>query len=135
MIRGAITLMVGGRPMRVTGGAFDSLPHGAQGLCLEAQAARAAEAVWRLDVPDFGVPAPEALHAVLGDMLAAMQARPDGAYHIGCRAGLGRSGLALACLAIMAEAVEGDPVTWLRARYCAEAIETAAQEAFVRGFT
>lgn len=133
-LRGAITLTIGGHPVRITGGPFDTMPDGARGLCLEPRAARAAEAEWRLDVPDFGVPDAVALRAVLGAMLAAMRERPGDAFHIGCKAGLGRSGLALACLAQMAGAVEGDPVAWLRARYVAEAIETAAQEEFVRGW-
>ncbi|MEO3473336.1 hypothetical protein AAFN86_15820 [Roseomonas sp. CAU 1739] len=132
--RGVLTLLVDGRPVRVTGGPFDALPDGARGLCLEAHSARVAAAEWRLDVPDFGVPEAAALHAVLSAMLAAMRARPGDAYHIGCKAGLGRSGLAMACLARLAGAVEGDPVAWLRARYLPEAIETEAQEAFVRGF-
>jgi len=133
-LRGAIMLPVDGRPVRVTGGSFDAMPDGARGLCLEAHAMRAAEAEWRLDVPDFGVPDADELRAVLLAMLAAMRARPGDAYHIGCKAGLGRSGLALACLARLSGAVEGDPVAWLRARYVAEAIETAPQEAFVRAF-
>ena len=133
-MRGAITLAVEGRPVRVTGGSFDALPDGARGLCLEAHSMRVAEAEWRLDVPDFGVPDAAALRAVLAAMLAAMRRRPGDAYHIGCRAGLGRTGLAMACLAQMAGAVEGDPVAWLRARYDSQAIETAAQEALVRGW-
>jgi hypothetical protein len=133
-LRGAITLLVDGQPVRITGGPFDAMPDGARGLCLESRAARAAEAEWWLDVPDFGVPDAAALRAVLGAMLAAMRAQPDDAFHIGCKAGLGRSGLALACLAQMAGAVDGDPVAWLRARYVAAAIETAAQEEFVRGW-
>lgn len=133
-LRGAITLPVGGHTVHVTGGPFDAMPEGARGLCLEAAAARVAEAEWRLDVPDFGVPDAAALRTVLDAMLAAMRERPADVFHIGCKAGLGRSGLALACLAQMAGAVEGDPVAWLRARYVPEAIETPAQEAFVRGW-
>lgn len=132
--RGAMVLAVDGAAIRVTGGPFDALPPGARGLCLDAGAARAGAAEWRLDVPDFGVPDDAALRAVLAAMLAAMRARPGDAYHIGCRAGLGRTGLAMACLARLAGVVEGDPVAWLRARYVPGAIETAGQEAFVRRF-
>ncbi|MBR0650500.1 protein phosphatase [Roseomonas terrae] len=134
MTLGGLTLFLDGRKTRVTGGPFDGLPDGARGLCLEASARRAGLAEWRLDIPDFGVPDDEALRTVLLSMLAAMRERPADAYHIGCRAGLGRTGLALACLAKLAGAVEGDPVAWLRARYVPEAIETEAQAAFVRGF-
>jgi hypothetical protein len=130
--RGEVTLIVDGRAVRVTGGPFDSLPEGARGLCLEPAAARVAEAEWRLDIPDFGVPDPAALRAVLQAMLAEMRAAPDAAYHVGCRAGLGRTGLALACLAAMTG--EGDPVRWLRATYDPRAVETEAQQAMVAAF-
>ena len=125
MPRGAITLLVEGRPVRITGGPFDAMPAGARGLCLEARSARVAEAEWRLDVPDFGVPDAAALRAVLGEMLAAMRARPGDAYHIGCKAGLGRTGMALACLAAMCG--EADPVRWVRRHYHPEAVETPEQ--------
>ena len=134
MLRGWLELPLGGQRIRISGGPFDAMPADARGLCLEARAARLAEAEWQLDVPDFGLPDEAGLRAVLADMLAAMRTAPDGAYHIGCKAGLGRTGTAMACLAILAGAVEGDPVAWLRAAYHPEAIETPAQEAFVRGF-
>lgn len=133
-VRGAVTLMVAGHAVCITGGPFDALPKGAVGLCLEPAAARAAEACWRLDIPDFGVPESPALHAVLTAILATMREAPEAAYHIGCRAGLGRTGLALGCLARMAGIAE-DPVAWVRAHYHPSAIETPAQEAFVRGFS
>jgi hypothetical protein len=134
MLRGRLELPLGGQRISISGGPFDAMPAGARGLCLEARAARVAEAEWQLDVPDFGLPDEAGLRVVLADMLEAMRAAPDGAYHIGCKAGLGRTGTAMACLAILAGAVEGDPVTWLRAVYNAEAIETPAQEDFVRRF-
>lgn len=134
MLRGRLELPLGGQRISISGGPFDAMPEGARGLCLEARAARIGEAEWQLDVPDFGLPNEAALRAVLADMLEAMRAAPDGAYHIGCKAGLGRTGTAMACLAILAGAVEGDPVAWLRAAYTAEAIETPAQEDFVRRF-
>jgi protein-tyrosine phosphatase len=135
MLRGTLALSLDGARVCITGGPFDAMPEGARGLCLEAHAARLGDAAWRLDVPDFGLPDEAALRGVLQQMLAEMRAAPDGAYHIGCKAGLGRTGTALACLAIMVGAVEGDPVAWLRAAYHPEAIETPAQEEFVRCFT
>ena len=134
MLRGALRFALDGVPITITGGPFDAMPEGARGLCLEAHAARVGEATWRVDVPDFGLPDEAALRAALTAMLAALRAAPDGTYHIGCKAGLGRTGTAMACLAIMAGAVEGDPVAWLRAAYNPEAIETPAQEDFVRRF-
>jgi protein-tyrosine phosphatase len=130
--RGSVTLLVDGRAVRITGGPFDSMPEGARGLCLEPRSARVAEAAWRLDVPDFGVPDEAALRDVLGTMLAEMRAAPDAAYHVGCRAGLGRTGLALACLGAMTGVAE--PVRWLRATYDPRAVETPAQEALVARF-
>ena len=134
MLRGRLELPLGGRLISISGGPFDAMPAGARGLCLEARAARVAEAEWQLDVPDFGLPDEAGLRTVLTQMLEAMRAEPDGAYHIGCKAGLGRTGTAMACLAILAGAAEGDPVAWLRAAYNAEAIETTGQEEFVRRF-
>ena len=135
MLRGRLELPLDGRLISISGGPFDAMPEAARGLCLEARAARVAEAAWQLDVPDFGLPDEAALRAVLAQMLEAMRAAPNDAYHIGCKAGIGRTGTVMACLAIMAGAVEGDPVAWLRAAYFQGAIETPGQEAFVRGFT
>jgi protein-tyrosine phosphatase len=135
MLRGRLELPLDGKLISISGGPFDAMPEGARGLCLEAGAARAAEAEWQLDVPDYGVPDEAAMRAILAQMLEAMRAAPKDAYHIGCKAGIGRTGTVMACLAIMAGAVEGDPVAWLRAAYYQGAIETPGQEAFVRGFT
>ena len=135
MLRGRLELPLDGKVISISGGPFDAMPEGSRGLCLEAGAARVAEAEWQLDVPDYGLPDVADLRAILAQMLEAMRAAPDGAYHIGCKAGIGRTGTAMACLAIMAGAVEGDPVAWLRAAYFQGAIETPGQEAFVRGFT
>ena len=130
---GAITLDVAGRPVRITGGPFCSMPAGALGPCLEVHDPRATEATWTVEVPDFGVPDRAKLRAALHRMLERMQAEPEAAYHIGCKAGLGRTGTAMACLARMT-GVEGDAVAWLRAEYDPRAVETAAQEDFVRTF-
>jgi Inositol hexakisphosphate len=135
MLRGRLELPLDGKVISISGGPFDAMPEGARGLCLEAGAVRVAEAEWQLDVPDYGVPDEAALRAILAQMLEAMRAAPDDAYHIGCKAGIGRTGTAMACLTILAGAVEGDPVAWLRAAYYQGAIETPGQEAFVRGFT
>ena len=135
MLRGRLELPLDGKLISISGGPFDAMPEGARGLCLEAGAARIGEAEWQLDVPDYGVPDEAGLRAILAQMLEAMRAAPDGAYHIGCKAGIGRTGTVMACLAMMAGAVEGDPVAWLRAAYFQGAIETPGQEAFVRGFT
>jgi hypothetical protein len=85
-----------------------------------------------LDWPDMGLPAdPDQLAADLRPVLA--QARAGAVVEIGCLGGHGRTGTALAVLAVLA-GLDGDPVAWVRANYCASAIETPAQEAFGRGF-
>src|ERR1700733_5083401 len=86
-----------------------------------------------LDWPDFGVPADPALVATaLGSLLD--RARAGEQAEVGCLGGHGRTGTALACLAILAGLPAADAVAWVRARYCSKAVETAEQEAFVAGF-
>ena len=85
-----------------------------------------------LDWPDFGVPAStrdagDALRAVLA------RARAGQVIEIGCLGGHGRTGTALACLAILAGHPAPDAITWVRSAYCPKAVETPQQEAFVAG--
>ncbi|MBY0336394.1 MAG: hypothetical protein K2X11_07260 [Acetobacteraceae bacterium] len=123
--------------MRVSGGPFEACPaEAAFSVCLESRAANAAQASVLLPTRDFGLPDAAALRAAVAAALTAMRAAPVGEVFVGCRAGLGRTGTFLACLAVAAGAVpEGeDPVQWLRARYDARAVETPEQMAMVRGF-
>ena len=86
-----------------------------------------------VDWPDFGVPDdPAALAAALRPLLEVAR-RGDG-VEIGCVGGHGRTGTALACLAVLSGADPADAVEWVRTRYCAGAIETPEQEAFVAAF-
>ncbi len=83
-----------------------------------------------IDWPDFGVPADsQAVTTGLTDLLE--RARSGQRTEIGCLGGHGRTGTALACLAVLA----GHPVTgavaWVRSAYCPRAVETPAQEAFI----
>jgi len=116
---------------RIAAGPFAALPPGAFGLCLDPQAANRADAALVLDIEDFGLPDPAALRATLDALRAAMAAEPERLFYIGCRAGLGRTGTVLACLAREA-GVTGDPVAWVRAKHDPRAVETPAQEAFAR---
>ena len=50
---------------------------------------------------------------------------------VGCLGGHGRTGTALACLAILTGHPAADAVAWVRANYCPEAVETVGQEAFI----
>jgi protein-tyrosine phosphatase len=129
-----LPLTVAGRAVRITGGPFDAIPDGAFGVCLEPEAAKAWLADVALPVPDYGVPEPAALRAAVGAVLAQLEAHPERPVHVGCRAGIGRTGLFLACLA-RAAGVEGDALDHVRRHYHPEAGETDAQQAMARGFT
>ena len=94
-------------------------------MCLEAGALRAREADLLFPIPDFSAPSQPDLVAALRALLAAMQAAPELPVYIGCRAGIGRTGMMIAALAKLAG--EADPVGWTRAHYHPEAVETAAQ--------
>lgn len=86
-----------------------------------------------LDWPDFGVPDnPASVVGALQSVLA--KARADQRVEIGCLGGHGRTGTALACLAILNGHPARDAVAWVRTAYCASAIETPEQETFVAGF-
>ncbi|HEY7265490.1 MAG TPA: protein-tyrosine phosphatase family protein [Trebonia sp.] len=83
-----------------------------------------------VDWPDFGLPADteaflEALKAVLE------RARSGQDVEVGCLGGHGRTGTALACLAVLTGHPASDAVAWVRSSYCAKAVETPRQEAFV----
>jgi len=117
----------------ITAGPFDALPEGAFGVCLEVQAEKAWLAEVLLPTADFGLPDAAALHEAIATVLAQMLAQPDRPIHVGCRAGVGRTGLFLACLA-KAAGVPGDPLDFVRAHYLPHAAETPAQQAMARAF-
>ena len=120
--------------MTITGGPFDSIPEGAFGVCLEMRAEKA----WRADIllptADFDLPDPLALKTAIGAVLRQLQTAPGRPIHIGCRAGIGRTGLFMACLAKAAGA-QGDPLDYVRTHYLPHAAETPAQETMARTFT
>jgi hypothetical protein len=83
-----------------------------------------------VDWPDFGAPvSAEALAEALSTLL--VRARSGHNIELGCIGGHGRTGTALACLAILSGYPAPGAVAWVRSNYCAKAVETAAQEAFV----
>ena len=86
-----------------------------------------------LDWPDFGVPDdPAPVRDALEDLRRRAQAGQ--VVEIGCYGAHGRTGTALACLAILCGEAPGDAVAWVRASYCERAVETESQEVFVRSF-
>lgn len=84
-----------------------------------------------LDWPDFGVPDdPAPVVAALRSLLD--RARAGERVEVGCLGGHGRTGTALATLAVLTGHPADDAVVWIRAAYCVKAVETAEQEAFVK---
>jgi hypothetical protein len=86
-----------------------------------------------LDWPDFGVPDNTAPVAA-GLQSLFERARAGQRAEVGCLGGHGRTGTALACLAILAGEPADNAVNWVRTAYCAKAVETAGQEAYVAQF-
>ncbi len=84
---------------------------------------------WR----DFGLPAdPVSLRSVLAE---ALERSSDERVEVACRGGTGRTGTALACLAVLDGLPAEQAVAWVRDRYRRRAVETRAQAAFVTRFT
>ena len=84
-----------------------------------------------LDWPDFSVPGdPAPVVAALESLL--QRARAGERVEIGCDGGHGRTGTALACLAVLCGHAPDDAVGWVRATSCERAVETDEQEAFAR---
>jgi hypothetical protein len=85
-----------------------------------------------VDWPDFGIPADRAaMLEALADVVT--RAGAGEVVELGCLGGHGRTGTALACLAVLAGlADDQDPVEWVRSTYCERAVETDEQAAFVR---
>jgi hypothetical protein len=83
--------------------------------------------------PDFGVPSDlDALRERLSAVLA--RAKAGDRVEIGCLGAHGRTGTALACLAIVDGHAPDSAVAWVRTNYCERAVETSEQEAFVLAF-
>jgi hypothetical protein len=65
---------------------------------------------------DFGVPDAAELRAALEDVLA--RSRRGEHVEVGCLGGHGRTGTALACLAVLTGTPPDQAVAWVRAAYC-----------------
>ena len=87
-----------------------------------------------LDWPDFGVPEDlDALRRALTDLLD--RARKGERVEVGCLGGHGRTGTALACLAVLTGTPANAAAAWVRTNYCYKAIETDAQEQLAATFS
>jgi hypothetical protein len=86
-----------------------------------------------LDWPDFGVPDDVSrMRGALVDLLT--RARQGQSVEVGCLGGHGRTGTALACLAILTGTPAAEAVAWVRSNYCEKAVETDQQVALVQDF-
>lgn len=129
---GAVTLRLLGRDQIIQGGPFDDFQPPAIGVCLAVRSLRVAEAALVLPVVDYGAPEAAELTAALRDVLGLIAANPDLPVYIGCRAGIGRTGMMIAALAKLAG--HADPIGWVRANYHPRAVETAEQRAVLAAF-
>jgi hypothetical protein len=79
--------------------------------------------------PDFRLPADEA--AVRPTLTEAWQRAAAERVEIACAGGRGRTGTALACLAILDGVPSAEAVTFVRERYHPHAVETPGQRRYV----
>jgi hypothetical protein len=82
--------------------------------------------------PDFGLPSdPEALRAAATE---AWERAATERVELACAGGRGRTGTALACLAILDGIPSTEAVAFVRAHFDARAVETPWQRRFVAGW-
>jgi protein-tyrosine phosphatase len=82
--------------------------------------------------PDFGLPSdPPALRAAL---VEARERAGRERVEVGCMGGRGRTGTALACIAVLDGVPPGEAVDYVRRHYHQDAVETDEQRQFVAGF-
>lgn len=83
--------------------------------------------------PDFGLPKdPVALRHALE---LALREAETGRVELACAGGRGRTGTALACLAVLDGVPAGKAVAYVREHYSRHAVETPWQRGFVKRFT
>jgi hypothetical protein len=83
--------------------------------------------------PDFRLPSdPAALRTVLAEIRRRARAER---VEVACGGGRGRTGTALACLAVLDGVPAGEAVAFIRRHYDPRAVETPWQRRFVRAFT
>jgi Swiss Army Knife protein, DSP-PTPase phosphatase domain len=86
-----------------------------------------------IDWRDFGLPA-DSDEAADQIVAAFARARRGDVVEVGCVGGLGRTGTVLACMAVLAGEPPDSAVDWVRREYNPSAVETSAQEQWVRWF-
>jgi len=83
--------------------------------------------------PDFGLPADRALAARV--LAEAWRRAACERVEVACAGGRGRTGTALACLAVLDGVPGSDAVAFVREHYDARAVETPWQRRFVARFS
>ena len=118
---------------QIAGGPYDFFPgrDKAFGVCVRAENVNPGSYDVHLPIRDFSVPTDmfRVEMAVRDTLRAAIRGKP---VYVGCMGGWGRTGLFLALLA-KAAGVD-DPVAYVRKYYTPRAVETRAQEQFVKDF-
>ena len=107
-------------------GPYAERPPGTIGLKLAPEVV--GKSNYLLPIKDFDVPDIYRLQDGLGWALRQMAL--GRAVYVGCKGGLGRTGLFLACMAKVL-GVTDKPVEWVRSNYNPWAVETRIQEKFV----
>jgi len=82
--------------------------------------------------PDFRLPADRV--AAVAALRAVHDLAATQRVEVACRGGLGRTGTALACLAVLDGVPAADAVAFVRAGYHPRAVETPGQRRFVERF-
>jgi len=86
-----------------------------------------------VDWPDFRLPADPA--AAREAFTEAWERSPVQRVEVACMGGLGRTGTALACIAVLDGVPAGEAVDYVRQHYNRRAVETPRQRRFVAGFS
>lgn len=89
------------------------------------------ESRW-LKWPDFGLPSDPG--AVAETLAEAWQQAATGRVEVACAGGRGRTGTALACLAVIDGVPPGEAVSFVRENYDKRAVETFWQRRYVKRF-
>lgn len=113
-----------GKKVRVYGGPFDQWDGKTFGVCLEAGSKLAGSANVLIPTPDFGVP--NGADLMRGVLDAAEALEHEGAIYVGCRGGIGRTGMFMAALVGLLLPAS-NPVKYVRDQYLPYAVETSAQ--------
>lgn len=86
-----------------------------------------------ISIPDFGVPGQAEYQIALARLI--LLADEGHVVYVGCRGGIGRTGMVLAGLRrVLCKRGADDCITWGRANYHPHAVETRAQENLIRDF-